>query len=81
MAGKPLLTGVANTPREADGSFASGKPTKANIQKAKDVATAAMNANYLGPLNTAVTFVSAMHPVPQSPRSYLSLILSLTIYS
>lgn len=59
MADKALLTGVANTPREADGSFASGKPTKANIQKAKDVATAAINTNYIGPLNTAVTFVSA----------------------
>ncbi|KAG9051138.1 hypothetical protein FS837_011984 [Tulasnella sp. UAMH 9824] len=71
MAGKPLVTGVANTPREADGSFASGKPTKANIQKAKDVATAAMNANYLGPLNTAVTFIPLLEASSTCPAILL----------
>ncbi|KAG8963180.1 Alpha-1,3-mannosyltransferase-like protein [Tulasnella sp. 408] len=75
MAGKPLLTGAANTPREPDGSFASGKPTKANIQKAKDVATAAMNANYLGPLNTAVTFSLAI----EHPKIRFSHVLPATI--
>ncbi|KAG8954735.1 hypothetical protein FRC04_011168 [Tulasnella sp. 424] len=75
MAGKALLTGVANTPREANGSFAAGKPTKANIQKAKDVATAAINTNYLGPLNTAVTFSLAI----EHPKIRFSHVLPATI--
>ncbi|KAG9001522.1 hypothetical protein FRB90_011597 [Tulasnella sp. 427] len=70
-AHKALITDVAKTPREADGSFASGKPIKSNIQKANDVATAAINGNYLGPLNTAVTFIPLLESSSPCPAVLL----------
>ena len=57
---QPLVTGVANTPRDDKGNFGPNVPTKANVSKAKDVASKAMSANFIGPLVTAVSFVSSV---------------------
>lgn len=55
---QPLITGVARTARDDDGNFTTAT-TKANVQRAKEVASAAISGNYLGPLVSAVTFVSS----------------------
>ncbi len=55
---QPLITGVANTPRDDQGRFGAHVPIKMDVQRAKDVASRAMGGNFLGPLVAAVTFVS-----------------------
>lgn len=52
------MTGVAGAKRDESGSLSKDAPNKAGIQRAADVASKAIQGNYIGPLVTAVAFVS-----------------------